>query len=56
MNKYLVALCVGGIMEMPEIEYQDHEMIEANSKNEAENIYNTKHNCSYFMDVVWLKM
>jgi len=42
-NKYLVALCVGGIMECPEISYKEVEV-----KEEAEEIYNTKNKCSYF--------
>ena len=48
MNKYLVALSVGGLMEMPEITYQDFDIIEANSRDEAREKYNKKHNCSYF--------
>lgn len=47
-NKYLVALAVGGLMEMPEIRYENFDVIEANSKKEAEDKYNKKHNCSYF--------
>ena len=47
-NKYLVALCVGGIMECPEISYKEVEVIEADTKEEAEEIYNTKNKCSYF--------
>ena len=48
MNKYLIALCVGGLMEMPVTIYQDHDIIEANSQDEAREKYNKKHNCSYF--------
>lgn len=48
MNKYLVALSVGGVMEIPEITYQDFDIIEANSQDEAREKYNKKHNCSYF--------
>ena len=48
MNKYLVALSVGGLMEMPEITYQDFNIIEADSQDEAREKYNKKHNCSYF--------
>lgn len=48
MNKYLVALSVGGLMEMPEITYQDFDIIEANSQDEAREKYNKIHDCSYF--------
>lgn len=48
MNKYLVALSVGGLMEMPGITYQDFNIIEADSQDEAREKYNKKHNCSYF--------
>ena len=48
MNKYLVALSVGGLMEMPEITYQDFDIIEADNQDEARERYNEKHNCSYF--------
>lgn len=48
MNKYLVALSVGGVMEMPDFTYSDFEVIDANSRNEATEIYNKKNNCSYF--------
>jgi hypothetical protein len=48
MNKYLVALSVGGLMEMPDFTYSDFDVIDANSRDEAREIYNKKHNCSYF--------
>ena len=48
MNKYLVALCSGGIMENPEITYSDFEVIDADSIEEAVEKYNKKNNCSYF--------
>jgi len=48
MNKYLVALSVGGLMEMPDFTYSDFDVIDANSRDEAMEIYNKKHNCSYF--------
>jgi len=47
-KKYLVALSVGGLMEMPKINYTDFQVIEADSRNEAVGIYNKKNNCSYF--------
>ena len=48
MKKYLVALTVGGIMEMPNISYSELELIEATDEKEACKIYDEKHNCSYF--------
>ena len=48
MNKYLIALAVGGLMEMPDFTYSDFDVIEANSRNDAISIYNIKHKCSYF--------
>lgn len=48
MNKYLVALSVGGLMECPDFTYSDFDVIVANSRNEATEIYNKKHDCSYF--------
>lgn len=48
MNKYLVALSVGGLMEMSEITYHDFDIIEAETQDEARERYNKKHNCSYF--------
>lgn len=47
-NKYLIALQVGGLMEMPEFSYNDFDVIEANTKEEAVEKYNTKNNCSFF--------
>jgi hypothetical protein len=48
MNKYLVALQTGGLMEDPEIRYSDHQTIEAESKQDAQQLYNKKNKCSYF--------
>ena len=48
MKKYIVALQCGGLMEDPHIRYEDKEIIEANSRKEAESIYNKKHHCSFF--------
>lgn len=48
MNKYLVALSVGGTMEIPEITYQNFDIIEANDQDKAMEKYNKIHNCSYF--------
>lgn len=48
MPKYLVALAVGGLMECPEITYENFQEIEANSPDEARKIYNEKNDCSFF--------
>jgi hypothetical protein len=48
MNKYLIALSVGGIMEMPDITYQDFQIIEAITLDDAVTKYNKINNCSYF--------
>lgn len=46
--KYIVALQTGGLMEDPEIRYEDVEVIEAESEEKAKTIYNIKHNCEFF--------
>ena len=56
MPKYLVALAVGGLMECPEITYQDYQEIEADSAEEACKIYNKKNNCDYFYGTVIRKI
>ena len=48
MKKYLVALEEGGLMEEPNITYSAYQLIEAESEEEAEAIYNRKNECSYF--------
>lgn len=51
MAKYLVALAVGGLMECPEITYQDYQEIEADSAEEARKIYK-KNNCDFFYPIL----
>ena len=48
MNKYLVALSVGGLMEMPEITYEKFDVIDAENQSEAVKKYNKKYNCSFY--------
>jgi hypothetical protein len=48
MNKYIVALHCGGLMEAPEIYHTSGQIIEANTEKEAVEIYNKKNNCYYF--------
>ena len=47
-NKYLVALCTGGLMECPTMYYEDFQIIEATNEEEARKIYNEKNKCFYF--------
>ena len=47
-HSYLVALCCGGVMEDPEIHYEDYQIIYANSEDEASKKYNEINKCSYF--------
>lgn len=46
--KYKVAMQCGGIMEQPGLYYENSQIIEANSPQEAEAIYNTRNNCNYY--------
>ena len=48
MAKYIVALQLGGLVEDPEIRYENAEVIEATSEENARAIYNIKHNCEFF--------
>jgi hypothetical protein len=45
---YLVALIEGGHWGVESTRPTDHEYISASSIEEAEMIYNTRHNCSYY--------
>lgn len=47
-HAYIVALCCGGLMEDPEIHYEDYQLIRADSAIEAVYEYNKLNNCSYF--------
>lgn len=47
-HAYVVALCCGGLMEDPEIHYEDYQIIRADSAEEAQKKYNERNNCSYF--------
>lgn len=47
--KYIVGLLVGGLMEDHNFRFTEpYDIIEANSDEEARNIYNKKHKCYYF--------
>ena len=47
-NKYLVALCVGGKTGMPQISYENHQIVHADNEEQARKIYNKHNNCSYY--------
>ena len=47
-HTYLVALVTGGLMEDPEIRYEDFQVIHANSAEEAKRKYDEINNCFYF--------
>lgn len=49
--KYIVALSTGGLMECPEMYYENFQVIEAENDKQAEEIYNKKNNCNYFWGV-----
>ena len=51
MNKYLVALSIGGLMEMPEITHEKFDVIDAENQSEAVKKYNTKYNCRFYHGV-----
>lgn len=51
---YIIATQVGGIMEIPDISYENYDAIEADNEQSALKIYNEKHNCSYFYGTVVL--
>ena len=51
-HEYLVAEACGGVMEDPEIHYENHQVIRANSEREAEEKYNKLNNCSYYYGTV----
>ena len=52
-TKYVIGLLTGGLMEMPDFSFSGPiEVIEAHSRGEACEIYNKKHDCSYFYGAV----
>jgi hypothetical protein len=51
MHRYIVALQTGGLMEDPEVRYSEVEVVEAESPQHAEEIYNKKHKCNFFYGV-----
>jgi len=47
-TRYSVATLCGGIMEDPELHYENQAIIIASSKEEAEEIYNKRFSCYYY--------
>lgn len=47
-HTYIVAMRCGGVMEDPDIHYEDRQVITAMSEKEAEDKYNKKNKCSYY--------
>ena len=47
-HAYVVALCCGGVMEDPEIHYEDHQIIRANCEDEARHKYDLINDCTYY--------
>ncbi len=45
---YLVATAVGGVMEHPDVEYQNKKYIRADSRRQACEIYNDICKCNYY--------
>ena len=51
-HTYLVAMACGGVMENPDIHYENHQYIKANSAKEAVEKYNKLNHCSYYYGTV----
>ena len=45
---YVVATCCGGVMEDPDIHYEDYQYIRADSREEAVKKYNKLNHCTYY--------
>lgn len=48
MKTYLVALCVGGVMENSDVSYKNYQLIDAENEEDARKKYNEINGCSYF--------
>jgi len=48
MNRYLVGLQVGGLMEDPGLRVEDKEIIEEESAEDAKAAYDRKHKCKFY--------
>ncbi len=55
-HSYRVAVICGGIMEDPNLHYEDEQIITAKSEKEAEGKYNKLNNCNYYYSKVLGKL
>lgn len=55
-NKYLVALMVGGETGMPQISYENHQIVYADTEAQATEIYNRENDCFYYYGIVLAEM
>lgn len=53
---YVVAMACGGVMEDPDIHYENHQIIRASSRREAEERYNRINACSYYYGSVLMEI
>lgn len=56
MRKFIVALKTGGLMEQPDIEYTDFQLIDALAPDIARCDYNKINGCEYYYGVVICKL
>lgn len=54
-HAYLVALACGGVMEDPDIRYEDYQIIYADSEQEAKEKYNNLNHCTHYYGTVICK-
>lgn len=52
LHSYVVALAIGGVMEHPEVSYNNYQIIKADSPEEARNKYNDINNCNFYYGCV----
>ena len=48
LHSYVVALAVGGVIEQPEVSYNNYQIIKADSPKEACSKYNVINNCNFY--------
>ena len=48
LHRFKVGLCCGGVMEDPDIHYEDIQIIEATTPEEAKEHYDKINNCNYY--------
>lgn len=47
-HQYIVALASGGETGSPALHYSHHQIVNADTKEQAREIYNKEHNCFYY--------